>query len=110
MSSLSVLLLQLLPAERSVSIGPYSRTLSHTRFSFTLRSEEGDYHPLILFRLSPENHHGSEITNDVAYKRLYAMEAACPHLGADLSHADIEDYCGEDEEDSSTVIVCPWHR
>ena len=27
-----------------------------------------------------------------------------------MSHADIEDYCGEDEEDHSTVIVCPWHR
>lgn len=38
------------------------------------------------------------------------MEAACPHLGADMSYADIEDYCGEDEEDHSTVIVCPWHR
>ena len=32
------------------------------------------------------------------------MEAQCPHLGADLSHAEIEDY----EED--LVAVCPWHR
>jgi hypothetical protein len=79
---------------------------SHTRFSLTLRSKEGEYHSLILFRLSSANHHGPEITNDVAYKQLYAMEAACPHLGADMSHADIEDYCGEDGEDHSAVIVC----
>ena len=32
------------------------------------------------------------------------MEATCPHLGADLSHAEIED-CGDD-----IVAVCPWHR
>ena len=36
--------------------------------------------------------------------QMYAMEATCPHLGADLSHAEIED-CGED-----IVAVCPWHR
>lgn len=65
---------------------------------------------MILFRLSSANPHGPEITNDVAYKQLYAMEAACPHLGADMSYADIEDYCEEDGEDHSTVIVCPWHR
>ena len=35
---------------------------------------------------------------------MYAMEATCPHLGADLSHAEIED-CGDD-----IVAVCPWHR
>jgi hypothetical protein len=32
------------------------------------------------------------------------MEASCPHLGADLSHADIE------ECESTLVAVCPWHR
>ena len=26
---------------------------------------------------------------------LYVMESTCPHLGAELSHADIED-CGPD--------------
>lgn len=46
----------------------------------------------------------------MAYKKLYAMEAACPHLGADMSHGDIEEYCGEDEEEHSAIIVCPWHR
>jgi hypothetical protein len=95
--------------EGSASIGPYSRTLTHTRFSLTLRSEEGGYHSLILFRLSPASPHEPEIANDMAYKRLYAMEAACPHLGADLSLADIEEYCGEDGEEQSAVVVCPWH-
>jgi hypothetical protein len=32
------------------------------------------------------------------------MESTCPHLGADLSHADIED------TDTGLVAVCPWHR
>ena len=35
---------------------------------------------------------------------MYAMEATCPHLGADLSHAEIEE-CEDD-----IVAVCPWHR
>ncbi|KAG6902711.1 hypothetical protein C0995_012852 [Termitomyces sp. Mi166 len=38
------------------------------------------------------------------YKQIYVMESTCPHLGADLSHADIEEY------ESSIVAVCPWHR
>ncbi|KAL1731975.1 hypothetical protein EV714DRAFT_207836 [Schizophyllum commune] len=37
------------------------------------------------------------------------MEASCPHLGADMSHADIEEY-GDDDEDPTIVTVCPWHR
>ena len=36
--------------------------------------------------------------------QMYAMEATCPHLGADLSHAEIEE-CEDD-----IVAVCPWHR
>lgn len=32
------------------------------------------------------------------------MESACPHLGADMSHADIE------ECETGVVAVCPWHR
>lgn len=35
--------------------------------------------------------------------QMYAMEATCPHLGADLSHAEIEE-CEDD-----IVAVCPWH-
>ncbi|KAL1663025.1 hypothetical protein GGF50DRAFT_57783 [Schizophyllum commune] len=37
------------------------------------------------------------------------MEASCPHLGADMSHADIEEY-GDEDEDLTIVAVCPWHR
>ncbi|KAG8974666.1 hypothetical protein FRC05_007000 [Tulasnella sp. 425] len=36
--------------------------------------------------------------------QLYAMESTCPHLGADMGHADIED------TDVGLVAVCPWHR
>ncbi|EIN06535.1 DUF455-domain-containing protein [Punctularia strigosozonata HHB-11173 SS5] len=32
------------------------------------------------------------------------MESSCPHLGADMSHAEIE------ECETSMVAVCPWHR
>ena len=39
-----------------------------------------------------------------AFSQLYIMESACLHLGADLSHADIE------ECDTGVVAVCPWHR
>jgi nitrite reductase/ring-hydroxylating ferredoxin subunit len=43
------------------------------------------------------------------------MEAACPHLGADLSHAEIEDLeppfdDSEYGHEPEKVIVCPWHR
>jgi nitrite reductase/ring-hydroxylating ferredoxin subunit len=37
-------------------------------------------------------------------RQIYIMEASCPHLGADLSHADIE------ECETGVVAVCPWHR
>ncbi|KAK7047765.1 hypothetical protein VNI00_006093 [Paramarasmius palmivorus] len=32
------------------------------------------------------------------------MESTCPHLGADMSHADIEEF------EDTVVAVCPWHR
>ncbi|OCH92369.1 DUF455-domain-containing protein [Obba rivulosa] len=89
------------------------RLLSHFRFLVTLRSRQGEYHSLILFRLTPEqtdqNVLPEETTNEASASRrhvhqLYAMEASCPHLGADMSHADIE------ECETGIVAVCPWHR
>ncbi|KAH6903908.1 hypothetical protein BKA70DRAFT_1373764 [Coprinopsis sp. MPI-PUGE-AT-0042] len=38
------------------------------------------------------------------YSQIYVMESACPHLGADRSHADIE------ECETGAVALCPWHR
>ena len=51
------------------------------------------------------------------------MESSCPHLGADLSHAEIEDWDNESIvagtstspslsylEQISVSLVCPWHR
>ncbi|KIK91231.1 hypothetical protein PAXRUDRAFT_13888 [Paxillus rubicundulus Ve08.2h10] len=71
--------------------------------------KEGRYHSLILFRLAstPElvaclqENHAQPLRS---YHQLYAMESACPHLGADMSDAEIE------ECDNSIVAVCPWHR
>ena len=94
---------------------------SHFRFLLTLRSQEGHYHSLILFRLSlGSDFEHTENAKDKAgetrvddstsgvlnpsNKQIYIMEASCPHLGADLSHAEIE------ECDTGAVAVCPWHR
>ena len=103
-----------------IRISPFEQILSHSRFLLTLRSEEGRYHSLILFRLSSGSestsvtdvHHESpselsearhRLVNPM-YNQIYVMESACPHLGADLSHAEIE------ECESTVVAVCPWHR
>ncbi|KAL4062655.1 hypothetical protein V8B97DRAFT_1874662 [Scleroderma yunnanense] len=92
-----------------VRVAPYENLLSHSRFLLTLRSQEGKYHSLILFRLSTG--HDDSLLSNVSqqstlhsHHQLYAMESACPHLGADMSHADIE------ECEDSVVVVCPWHR
>ncbi|THH14662.1 hypothetical protein EW146_g5696 [Bondarzewia mesenterica] len=100
-----------------LQIAPYTQLLSHFRYFLNLRSQEGKYHSLILFRLSTpqdgalrdanlQTHtevEGDEIKNH-SINQLYAMESTCPHLGADMSHADIEEY------ESNVVAVCPWHR
>ncbi|KAF8748761.1 hypothetical protein RHS01_10563 [Rhizoctonia solani] len=41
---------------------------------------------------------------------LYAMESTCPHLGADLSHADVEFDADPEIEEMTAAVVCPWHR
>lgn len=84
-----------------LQISPYSKLLSHSRFLLTLRSSEGKYHSLILFRLSSGNDLAQietekeriDSNEDVSssdldfdgqkYKQIYAMESTCPHLGAD---------------------------
>ena len=83
-------------------IAPVNKILTHTRFLLTLRSAEGIYKSLLLFRLSNGNQ--GQIADGRNADEIYVMESACPHLGADMSHADIED--GED----GVVAVCPWHR
>ncbi|KAG6906901.1 hypothetical protein DXG01_011456 [Tephrocybe rancida] len=83
----------------TLRIAPFTNLLSHSRFFLTLRSQEGAYHSLILFRLTPEPlESDSKATETISseenptYKQIYIMESSCPHLGADLSHADIEEY------------------
>ncbi|KAI0631445.1 DUF455-domain-containing protein [Trametes polyzona] len=97
-------------------VSPLSQLASHSRFFLTLRSQEGTYHPLILFRLTPGqlSENGvdtASLTSGAAPSessslrdQIYVMEANCPHLGADMSHAEIE------ECDTGVVAVCPWHR
>lgn len=91
-------------------VAPLRELLTHFRFLLTLRSSEGQYHSLILFRLTPTGNGPQNTLSDgdgdrkEIERQLYAMEAQCPHLGADISHAEIE------ECETSLVLVCPWHR
>lgn len=81
---------------------------THTRFRLTLRSVEGTYKSLLLFRLTASQSDpaasDTSQSDNVATQQIYVMEGACPHLGADMSHAEIED-C-----ETGLVAVCPWHR
>ncbi|QRV95971.1 hypothetical protein RhiJN_23989 [Ceratobasidium sp. AG-Ba] len=85
-----------------VQVGPLSAFASHNRYLLTLRSKSrpDDYHSLILFRLSA-------VSPDKP--QFYAMESTCPHLGADLSHAELE-LDQPDMEEMTAAVVCPWHR
>ncbi|KAJ7140054.1 hypothetical protein C8R43DRAFT_1202181 [Mycena crocata] len=92
-----------------LQISSFKHLLTHSRFILTLRSEHGKYHSLILFRLSPgsatwDNGKTLGMVEKTANRQIYVMESTCPHLGADMSHADIEEY------EDTTVAVCPWHR
>ena len=92
--------------------------LTHFRYHLNLRSQEGHYHSLIIFRLSSglgrESDNGeitaleseSSVSENAGFNQnqIYVMESTCPHLGADLSFAEIE------ECETSVVAVCPWHR
>jgi hypothetical protein len=88
---------------------------THTRYLITVRSAKSAYKSLLLFRLaSVEVSAVEEAPNGPSIERvliqsgrdleMYAMEATCPHLGADLSHAEIEECEGD------IMAVCPWHR
>ncbi|PFH48537.1 hypothetical protein AMATHDRAFT_76688 [Amanita thiersii Skay4041] len=111
-----------------LEVAPFIKFLSHTRFLLTLRSKEGKYHSLILFRLSVDGGAEASVGSGLGdagkvevgsgsgdgggvsrecegvERQMYVMEASCPHLGADLSHAEIE------ECETGLVAVCPWHR
>lgn len=108
-------------SSRFICLGNLERIYSHSRFVVTLRAGTQRYHSLLLFRLAALNAEstltkGIQPLKDRLFDgntgpvrngrdlQIYAMEAQCPHLGADLSHAEIEDY----EDD--LVAVCPWHR
>ena len=89
------------------SLALFNELFSHTRYLITLRSG-GVYHSLLLFRLSKDaQDQDSEVQDEISERsqaQVYVMESSCPHLGADLSHAEIEE-CGVE-----AVAVCPWHR
>ena len=44
--------------------------------------------------------------------RLYALQAACPHLGGDLDQGDIEDFANAGStgtEEPWPMVSCPQH-
>ncbi|WWC91625.1 uncharacterized protein L201_006571 [Kwoniella dendrophila CBS 6074] len=93
-----------------IRICPLKATFSHTRFHLALRTIDPPivYHRLLLFRINkPED--AVTLTTEVAgpswkAPELYCMEETCPHLGAPMSHAEIEDI------EDTKAIVCPWHQ
>jgi phenylpropionate dioxygenase-like ring-hydroxylating dioxygenase large terminal subunit len=87
------------------------KTFSHTRFRLSIRTVDAPtvYHRLLLFRVNKATQtdgSDAEAADAVTWKapELYCMEETCPHLGAPLSHAELEDI------EDSMAIVCPWHQ
>ncbi|BEI80261.1 hypothetical protein CcaverHIS002_0107900 [Cutaneotrichosporon cavernicola] len=78
-------------------------TLTHTRFQLSLRTlaTPVTYHRLLLFRIAKPSEDEVEGADE-----LYCMEESCPHLGAPLSHAEIE----VDDIEDTRAVVCPWHQ
>ncbi|WFD32893.1 hypothetical protein MSPP1_003946 [Malassezia sp. CBS 17886] len=71
-----------------------------TRHHITLRNRVSHaYHSVLLFAFAGD---------DALHPSYYCMEAACPHLGAPLEGAALEDAGDDDIED--LVVVCPWHQ
>ncbi|WWC71932.1 uncharacterized protein I206_105891 [Kwoniella pini CBS 10737] len=91
-----------------IRICPLQATYSHTRFHLSLRTIDPPiiYHRLLLFRITKPEESISSETIGPSWKapELYCMEETCPHLGAPLSHAEIEDI------EDTKAIVCPWHQ
>nr|ODN94039.1 hypothetical protein L203_00213 [Cryptococcus depauperatus CBS 7841] len=104
-------------SKRFVKICSLKATLTHTRFHLSLRTVDPPvvYHRLLLFRINkPDIYVAEEGLRDAVglsveqsvwkAPELYCMEETCPHLGAPLSHAAIEDM------EDTRAIVCPWHQ
>lgn len=83
------------------SVCPLRKTFSHTRFRLSIRTVDAPtvYHRLLLFRVNKPTVDPAaqdkvgQGAADVAWTApdLYCMEETCPHLGAPLSHAQLED-------------------
>lgn len=89
----------------NASVCALKDTLTHTRFHLSLRtlSTPAVYHRLLLFRITKPSEDSGEGGENKA-DELYCMEQACPHLGAPLSHAEVE---VDDIEDTRAVGESP---
>ena len=92
-----------------------AKFFTHSRYLVTLRAGKQKYHSILIFRLAGSPHEAKMQVESVVSRvraveelQMYAMEAQCPHLGADLSHAEIEEYeDGELERRCSISRSCP---
>ncbi|KAK0565697.1 hypothetical protein OC861_003644 [Tilletia horrida] len=85
-------------------IGSAETLSSSARHHLTLRhGKTSQYHSLLIFTFPSDKERNDGKT------KYYCMEATCPHLGAPLENASIEDVEDEDEIEDA-VIVCPWHE
>ncbi|SPO38864.1 related to Rieske [2Fe-2S] domain protein [Pseudozyma flocculosa] len=88
-----------------LKVAPTSRLEASARHHLTLRHAQTlEYHSLLIFRFP-----SADAATPSAY---YCMEATCPHLGAPLENATIEENEPLDdvEEIEDFVVVCPWHE
>lgn len=82
-----------------VCVGTLEELGGSSRHTVSLRSDSlAKYHSLVLYRTEPVPGTIVEMTT------WHAMEAECPHLGADMSMAQLE------IEDDGVVAICPWHK
>ncbi|KDN45256.1 DUF455-domain-containing protein [Tilletiaria anomala UBC 951] len=100
----------------SVRVGTIKSLSSSARHHITLREQKsGDYHSLLLFSFPvraqdvTEDEDGSSTRASMDQRKFYCMEATCPHLGAPLENATIEEQDDEDDIEDM-VVVCPWHE
>ncbi|KAJ5908213.1 hypothetical protein N7495_000895 [Penicillium taxi] len=80
-----------------IDCGPLS---SFTQARYVLHFSTGKR--LVLFRL-PSIDKSSSKLNEAQGWSYYAMQAECPHAGAEMSASYV------DIEDSAYIVSCPWH-
>ncbi|PWN53194.1 DUF455-domain-containing protein [Violaceomyces palustris] len=81
-----------------IDLGPTGHLLSSSRHHLTLRhSTTGDYHSLVIFSFP-------SVGSSPKVPSYYCMEATCPHLGAPLENATLEEKEAEEGDDIEDFV------